>query len=78
MFEILRKYEMKLKPLKYAFRVGLGKFLSFMVNQRGIKAYPEKIKALLEMSSPKKPKEVMSLAGRVAALSKFVLQVIDR
>ena len=39
---------MKLNPLKYAFRVGSGKFLSFMVNQRVIDANPEKIKALLE------------------------------
>ena len=68
---------MKLNPLKCAFRVGSGKFLGFMVNQRGIKANPEKIKALLEMSSPKKTKEVMSLAGKVAALSQFMLQAID-
>ena len=49
-----------------------------MVNQRGIEANPEKIKVLLEMSSPKKPKEVMSLAGRVAALSRFLSRVTDR
>ena len=29
------------------------------------------------MSSPRKPKEVMSLAGRMAALSKFVSRAID-
>ena len=40
----------------------------------GIEVNLEKIKALLEMSLPKKPKEVMSLAGRVAALSRFVSQ----
>ena len=68
---------MKLNPLKYAFGVGSRKFLSFMVNQQGIEANPEKIKALLEMSSPKKPKDVMSLAGRVIALSRFVSQAID-
>ena len=33
MFDILKMYQMKLKPLKCAFRVGLGKFLSFIVNQ---------------------------------------------
>ena len=32
MFEILRKYQMKLNPLKYAFRIGSGKFFGFMVN----------------------------------------------
>ena len=69
MFNILRKYQIKLHPLKCAFGVGLSKFLGFMVNQHGIKANLEKIKALLEMSSPKKPKEIMSLLGRVATLS---------
>ena len=58
--------------MKCAFSVGLDKFLGFMVNQREIEANPEKISLLLEMSSPKKPKEVMSLVGRVASLSQFV------
>ena len=63
---------MKLNPLKCAFGVGSGKFMGFMVNQRGIEANPEKINEVLEMSSPRKPKAVMSLAGRVAALSQFM------
>ena len=63
---------MKLNPLKCAFRVSLRKFLGFMVNQQRIEANLKKIKALLEMSSPKKQKEVMSLAGKVATLSKLV------
>ena len=73
----MKKYQMKLNPLKCAFRVASGKFLSFMVNQRGIEANPEKIKAFLEISSPQKLKEVMSLAGRVAALSRFVSRATD-
>ena len=49
-----------------------------MVNQRGIESNLEKINALLEMSSPRKAKGVMSLAGRVAALSHFVSRATDR
>ena len=63
---------MKLNTLKCAFEVGSGKFLGFMVNQRGIEVNPEKLNALLEMNSFKKPKEVMSLVDIVAALSRFV------
>ena len=37
-----------------------------MINQRGIEANPEKIRVLLEMSSHRKPKEVIGLTGRVA------------
>mgnify|MGYP001016412614 CR=1 FL=1 len=39
-FDILRKYQMKLKPAKCVFRVSSGKFLGFMVSQRGIEANP--------------------------------------
>ena len=49
-----------------------------MLNQRGTEANPKKINALLEMSSPRKPKEVMSLTGRVAALDHFVSLAKDR
>ena len=69
---------MKLNPLKCAFDVASGKFLGFMVNQRGIEANPEKIRALHKMQSPRKPKEVQNLAGRVAALSQFVSRSTDK
>ena len=69
---------MKLNPLKYAFGVRSGKFLGFMVNQRRIEAKPEKINAFLGMSSPRKRKEVISLACRMAVLSHFVLRATDR
>ena len=52
MFSILKRYQIKLNPLKCTFGVGSGKFLRYMVNQLGIEANPEKIKVLLDMSSP--------------------------
>lgn len=42
-FEILKKYKMRLNPAKCAFGVSLGKFLGFMVSQRGIEVDPEEI-----------------------------------
>ena len=39
-FELLRKHSMKLNPLKCIFGVSSGKFLGFMVTQRGIEANP--------------------------------------
>ncbi|XP_052193804.1 uncharacterized protein LOC127802147 [Diospyros lotus] len=78
MFEILKSYHMKLNPLKCAFGVASGKFLGFMVNNRGIEANPEKIKALLDMRSPTKMKEVQSLTGQVAALNRFISKATDK
>ncbi|XP_031268343.1 uncharacterized protein LOC116126804 [Pistacia vera] len=51
MFNILRRYRVKLNPLKCAFGVSSGKFLGFLINQRGVEANPEKIQALLDMKS---------------------------
>ncbi|KAJ4720741.1 Retrovirus-related Pol polyprotein from transposon opus [Melia azedarach] len=76
-FDVLRKFDMKLNPEKCAFGVAAGKFLGYMVHQRGIEANPEKIKAIVEMRSPRTTKEIQSLAGRVAALSKFVSKCTD-
>ena len=42
-FNTLRSYNMKLNLGKYAFGVTAGKFLGFLVSQRGIKANPDKI-----------------------------------
>ena len=57
-FATLRQYQMKLNPSKCAFGVTSGKFLGFMMSQRGIEANPEKVRAILNMMSPKTIKEV--------------------
>jgi len=40
-FQILRHYRLRLNPAKCAFAVGGGKFLGFMISQRGIEANPD-------------------------------------
>ena len=77
-FQILRSYNMKLNPAKCAFGVSTGKFLGFIVNHRGIEANPDKIKAVLDMSSPSGIKEVQRLTGRIAALNRFVTRASDK
>lgn len=42
-FTTLCKYQMKLNPAKYTFRVTFGKFFMFMVSDRGIEANLENI-----------------------------------
>ena len=42
-FDTLRRYNIKLNPSKYAFRVSSSKFLGFMVSHRGIELNPDKI-----------------------------------
>ena len=71
-FQVLKNYNMKLNPTKYAFEVSARKFLGFMVNSRGIEANPDKIKVVLDMHPPSNTKEIQRLTGRIATLSRFV------
>ena len=77
-FNTLRSYNMKLNPGKCVFGVTTGKFLGFMVSQRGIEANPNKIRAIMEMAPPRNVKEVQSLNGKIAALNRFVSRATDK
>ena len=77
-FDTLRRYRMKLNPVKCLFGISSGKFLGIMVSQRGIKANPEKVKAILDMVSPKTVKEVQRLAGQVVALNMFLSKATNK
>jgi hypothetical protein len=77
-FNTLRQYNMKLNPAKCAFGVSSGKFLGFLVSQRGIEANPEKVRAVLDMSSPKNTKQLQQLTGRIAALNRFISRSTDK
>ena len=69
---------MKLNPCKCAFGVTAGKFLGFMLSQRGIEVNPEKVQAIIELEPLRKIKEVQSLNGKIAALNKFVSKATDK
>ena len=77
-FDTLRKYQIRLSLAKCVFGVLLGKFLGFMVSQQGIKANSEKVRAILDMTSPRTVKEVQRLTRRIAALNKFVSRATDK
>ena len=77
-FNTLRSYNMKLNLRKCTFRVTAGKFLRFMVSQRGIEANSDKIQAIMEMAPPRNVKEVQSLNEKIAALNRFVSRATDK
>ena len=62
-FDTLRRYKIKLNLAKFLLRVSPGKFLGFMMSQRGIEVNPEKVKAILDMASLKTVKKVQRLKG---------------
>ena len=42
----MRKYGLKMNPLKCAFVVSAGKFLGFIIHEAGIEVDPAKIEAI--------------------------------
>ena len=63
---------MKLNPTKCVFGVSSGKFLGYMVTQRGIEANSKKIKALVDMRSRRSHKKVHVLIGKVTILNHVI------
>ncbi|GMP26675.1 hypothetical protein CsSME_00003020 [Camellia sinensis var. sinensis] len=77
-FDILKRYRLRLNASKCAFGVGSGKFLGYLVTRKGIEASPDQIKAILELQSPTSAKQVQVLTGRAAALNKFISRSSDK
>ncbi|XP_071718906.1 uncharacterized protein [Rutidosis leptorrhynchoides] len=55
-----------------------GKFLGYYVIEQGIQANPKKITAIESMTAPKTVKEVQSLTGKIAALTRFLSKAAER
>lgn len=68
---------MKLNPWKCSFGVVPGKFLGYIITQRGIKACPYQVRAVAGQS-PKNVKKVQKLTGRVVALNHFISRSSDK
>jgi len=61
LFATISKYHLKLNLEKCVFGVEAGKFLGFMLTERGIEANPDKWAAIITMRSPALVKEVQQL-----------------
>lgn len=74
----MRKYGMQLNPHKCAFGVRAGKFLGYIVTEKGIEVNPAKVRAIIELAPPKNLKEAQVFAGKVVVLSRFISRLADR
>ena len=77
-FEVFQKFRMKLNPLKCAFGVSSRQFLGHIVSKRGIEPSPTQVKTLSQIQEPKIVRDVQSLTGKVAALSRFISKMSDK
>jgi hypothetical protein len=71
-FERMRKYGLKMNPLKCAFGVSAGRFLGFIVHERGIEVDPKKVEAIRRIQEPTCKKDLQNLLGKVNYLRRFI------
>ena len=71
-FANLRAAGLKLNLEKCVFGVSRGKMLGYIIGLEGIRANPEKTKAIISMVEPSTKKDVHKLTGRITVLSRFI------
>lgn len=74
----MRKYILKMNPLKCVFCVQEGYFHGFMVHKKGIKINQNKTKAIRETKPPSTNKELQSLLGKIKFLRRFISNISDK
>ena len=50
--ERMHRYGLKMNPLKCAFGVSAGKFLSFIIHEKGIEIDPKRVEAMKRVEAP--------------------------
>jgi len=75
LFERLRKFKLRLNPVKCTFGVKLGKLLGFIVSEKGIEVDADKVRAIMEMSASNTKKEVRGFLGRLNYIARFISQL---
>jgi hypothetical protein len=68
----MRKYGLKMNPLKCAFCVQAGDFLGFVVHKKGIEVNQSKTKAIMDVKPPSTKKELQSFLGKINFLRRFI------
>ena len=71
-FERCRLFMLRMNPLKCAFEVSIGKFLQFLVHNRGTNMDPTKATTIATMKPLATVKELKSFLGKVSYIWKFI------
>ena len=77
-FHLLRQYDMKLNPTKCAFGVSSGKFLGFMVTQKGIEINSDQVKAVANTLAPTNKKELQRLTRKLVSFGRFIARFTNK
>ena len=71
-FERIKHFRLRLNPKKCTFGVTSGKLLGHIISERGIEVDPEKMRAILDMPTPRTKREIKGFLGRLQYISRFI------
>ncbi|KAK9078867.1 hypothetical protein SSX86_002925 [Deinandra increscens subsp. villosa] len=74
----LKSANIKLNPAKCSFGMEEGRFLGVVISKEGFRVSPEKVRAIIQMESPKNLKQVQVLNGRLVAINRFLARHAER
>jgi hypothetical protein len=77
-FEKMRRYGLKMNPLKCAFGVSADKFLGFIVHEKGVEIDPKKIESIKKVQAPTSKKELQRFLGKVNYLRRFICNLFGK
>ena len=70
--ERMRRYGLKMNPLKCAFGVSAGKFLGFIIHEKGMVIDPKRIEAMRKVEAPTCKKDLQKFLGKINYLRMFI------
>jgi hypothetical protein len=75
---MIRKYQLNMNPLKCAFGVFAGKFLRFIVHEKGIEVDPKKIESIEKVGEPVCKHNVQKHLGKINYLHRFIANLAGK
>ena len=75
LYERLRKFPLKLNPIKCTFGATFGKLLGFVISKKGIEIDLDKVRAIQDLPPPQTQKEVRSFMRRLNYIARFISQM---
>jgi hypothetical protein len=76
--ERVKKYGLRMNPLKCTFGVTLGRFLKFIVHEHGKQTDPKKIVSIRKIGELVCKKDVQKLLGKINYLHRFISNLAGR
>jgi hypothetical protein len=72
LLERMKKYGLRMNPLKCIFEVTSGRFLGFIVHEHSIQIDPKKIESIGKIGEPVCMKDVQKVLGKINYLRHFI------